>query len=526
MSYRYSNIDRKNLKWFGADNSVATLSSMALTTGQLRGLRPFRMKLKYPISAIAGINGSGKSTVLAMAACAYHNESSDFEPPLSRRSYYTFGDFFVQSSHDISVEGIVIRYGIRYDDWYRLGPGVGYQARRKRKGGKWNNYRDRVDRNVLYFGIHRIVPHYERSVYKSNRSRFVPGNLSEETRNDIANTASRIFGRDYTDYNQYRHFKYTLPQVEIDNFRYSGFNMGAGEISVFDILTSIVESGRGTLVVIDEIELGLHETAQQRFIEELKLLCTKLHCQIICSTHSYAVLSNLPPEACFFLEGDGTRTQVTRGISANYACGKMGKEGAHELDVFVEDDIAKDVLRMLLSAETRRRIRIIPIGSVNAVLRQMAGRYLELSACCLCILDGDQSGRKRRLIQKVAEYVEASNDEEKEDLHRWVTGRMLFFPGRSWPEKWLLDSVIGEIQSGGGGGIGNIVDVWGLSSEQELLEICKQANLAHKHYEFFEMSNLVGLDVQCIRTDIIRVVVRSNRNSLDTIVGAIDDALP
>lgn len=57
--------------------------------------------------------------------------------------------------------------------------------------------------------------------------------------------------------------------------RYSGFNMGGGESSVFEILTAVFESGEGALLVVDEIELGLHEKAQRRLIEELKKLCKK-----------------------------------------------------------------------------------------------------------------------------------------------------------------------------------------------------------------------------------------------------------
>ena len=69
--------------------------------------------------------------------------------------------------------------------------------------------------------------------------------------------------------------------------------MGAGENAVFSLLIELFSAGKNTLLVIDEIELGLHESAQKRLIQELKKLCLELHCQIICSTHSCTILDYL-----------------------------------------------------------------------------------------------------------------------------------------------------------------------------------------------------------------------------------------
>ena len=131
--------------------------------------------------------------------------------------------------------------------------------------------------------------------HKSYHSLFKPGSLLLETRNKIADIAGRIIGKTYTDFDNYEHSKYSLPRVETAGISYSGFNMGSGESAVFEIFTAIFLAGSGTLVVVDEIELGLHEEAQHRLIDELKKLCRYLKCQIICSTHSHAILSRLPP---------------------------------------------------------------------------------------------------------------------------------------------------------------------------------------------------------------------------------------
>lgn len=527
LSYRNSQVDNKNFEWFKNDNSKATLSSIELTLGNIRGLGPFKAEFDYPISAFAGSNGSGKSTLLALSACAFHNGKKGFVPPLRNQPYYTFKDFFVQSEDETPIQGVKIRYGIRHNKWSgKQSSGLKFQARTKRKGGRWNDYHTRVNRNVIYFGVQRVVPHFERSVSKSYRSRFKPGNLSEEVRKRIAKISGRIIGKSYDDFDSYHHGKYSLPKVSAAGISYSGFNMGAGESAIFEILTALFLSGPGTLVVIDEIELGLHEKAQRRLIEQLKKLCKELKCQIICSTHSYAILSSLPPQARFFIEGDGSTTILTKGISADFACGKMGKPDAQELDVFVEDENAATIVAQMLPLPTRRRCKITAIGSHSAVLRQLASRSMEGVDNCVCILDGDQSGDLTGAIKKVVDGTEASTADQKEKVKSWADERILFLPGSTWPEKWLLEEAIDFLEDDLLGDPSKTAMSWGLEADDQVLELLKEAALADKHNEFFELSELVQLGIERVREDVCRLVLNSKPNHFEALIASVEARLP
>ena len=177
MKYNYSKVDTDNLKWFANDMSRASLSEIHLREGTLRGVNKFHIEFNYPISVIAGRNSSGKSTILALAACAFHNHKKGFHLPDRRLTYYTFSDFFIQTSEEIPPEGIEIFYRFRHDGWKiskRNQTKVGnlYQKRAKKKGGKWNNYANRIKRCVVFLGIQRVVPHSEKSVSKSYRLHF------------------------------------------------------------------------------------------------------------------------------------------------------------------------------------------------------------------------------------------------------------------------------------------------------------------------------------------------------------------
>lgn len=526
MSYSKSNIDRNNLSWFGKDNSRATLASIELTKGNVRGLGKFKAEFDYPISAFAGSNGSGKSTMLALAACAFHNDRKGFKPPLRSKSYYTFSDFFVQSTDETPVDDVKIRYGIRYDNWSRTKAGLRYQSRYKGKGGRWNDYDSRVNRNVIYFGVQRVVPHFERSVSKSYKSRFKPGNLQKETRDKIAKIAGKIIGKDYADFDSYQHSKYSLPIVNAAGISYSGFNMGAGESAVFEILTALFRAGAGTLVVVDEIELGLHEKAQVRMIEELKKLCKELKCQIICSTHSYAVLNSLPPEARFFIETIGASTVLTKGISADFACGKMGRADAEELDIFVEDEIAGSILQQVLPLEVRKRCLIKPIGSCNAVLRQLASRSMEGVHNNMCVLDGDQSGKLNDGLKSVVKDTEASTQGEKDAVKSWAEERVFFLPGDTWPEKWLLSEAVDFLENDLFGDMSQTASMWGLENDDQLLQLLKDALLADKHDEFFELGDALELDPERVRQDVCRLVAMAKPDRFAELIGTIEAKLP
>jgi len=279
MKYNYSGLDYSNLRWFENDMSKATLTEIDIRKGNIRGLSNFHIKFEYPISVIAGKNGSGKSTVLALAACAYHNDNKGFKLPKRKTSYYTYSDFFIQTSEEVPPEGIEIWYRFRHNRWKkskRTPQGIGncYQKRTKRKGGKWTNYCTRVNRNVVFLGIQRVVPHAEKSVSKSYRTYFKMATV-DGWEDDVKEAVGRTLGAGYDTYWVKTHGKYRMPLVETKGNVYSGFNMGAGENALFEIFTTIYASPPGTLLIMDEIELGLHEKAQKKLIQELKKICNE-----------------------------------------------------------------------------------------------------------------------------------------------------------------------------------------------------------------------------------------------------------
>jgi predicted ATP-dependent endonuclease of OLD family len=199
MSYKYSQIDKDNLNWFPKDDTKATLLTIKLDDGHIRGLYDFELEFKYPISVIAGKNGSGKSTILALAACAFHNAKDGFEFPGRNNTYYTFSNFFIQSNEEIPPDGISIKYKILHNNWRNTPNGPGWQIRKKKIKGKWNKYSSRVKRNVVFFGIDRVVPHSEKSVSKSY-CRYFTESEKKGWENEVKSLVGKILNRNYDDF--------------------------------------------------------------------------------------------------------------------------------------------------------------------------------------------------------------------------------------------------------------------------------------------------------------------------------------
>ncbi|PCD77211.1 ATP-dependent nuclease [Pseudothioclava arenosa] len=502
MPYHYSPLDQKNSAWFNNDNTRQSLTGIELAGGRMRGLTPFTLEMRYPITAIAGNNGTGKTTLLALAACAFHAPRKGFRLPARKTAYYTFRDFFVQAEGELGPEGVEVWYTIRHDKWRGVAPGEARQVRKKAKGGKWNNYDSRVSRTVVYFGVQRVVPYFERSAHVSYRGRFQPAAMAPEIRSRIAQIAGRIIGKTYAEFESFEHGKYALPKVKVGAQGYSGFNMGAGESAVFEILTALFAAGPGCLLVIDEIELGLHERAQTRLVEELKLLYEERKCQIICTTHAHAVLAALPPEGRVFVDNPAGQTRLYPGISADCACGKMGRDGAQELDIFVEDEVAAAILRSALDGELRARSRILEIGSHGSLKRVMAARFMEGKKDCLCVMDGDQRAGHEAAKAAVANHCDGKFGQKQAEIRAWANVRLTYLPGTGWPEKWLFEQALALDEDIVVGWKTSPATCWGIE-ENVLGEMFETALAAGKHSEFHALAKRLELPEAQVRSDLI-----------------------
>lgn len=276
--------------------------------------------------------------------------------------------------------------------------------------------------------------------------------------------------------------------VEVAGTKYSGLNMGAGENALFEIFRTIYSCGEAALLVIDEIELGLHIDAQRKLMKKLKEACLERKTQIICTTHSREIFSNLPPDARRYLECINDLTVVTEGIAPDFAMAKMGAIEQKELEVMLEDGVAGNILSFALPTDVRQRLRITSIGSASALSRQIAAAYArDETRNIIAIFDGDQRPLEKDNLKHARDMAELTDS----DFEAWFKTRTAYLPGDVWPEAWLIQKNLEFVEE-----LASL-----LAADPNWLESILEYGLqAGKHNEFYEIAGHLGLEKhQCIQ---------------------------
>lgn len=341
--------------------------------------------------------------------------------------------------------------------------------------------------------------------------------LPQNTLDQIKAMAGQIFGRNYESLRIFSYNSYRLFLVERNEIFYSGFNMGAGENAVISILLDLLIAGFGTLLVIDEIELGLHAKAQREFIRVLKQICNNNKCQVICSTHSDIILSSLPTDARFFVQTQNSKTIITKGISAEYAFGKLAGQNTHELDIFVEDEVGKAFIMNLLPFRIRDRLEIYVIGSDQAVLKQVAARYREKKMNFISFLDGDKRSKHAEQIRQVRKHLETRINNE-DDFKSTISTLICYLPGDTWPEMTILEYLL-KAQN-----LNSLAERWDMPTE-DAISFLEQAIAAGKHNEFFCLAKLLSMDKYSVQNDCIKHFKTQYPDECQAVCDLIDAAI-
>lgn len=352
---------------------------------EIRGLRGWtgqRFNLSYPIMAVVGENGAGKSTVLQCAAAVYASDR-----PAYRRGYAS--DFFPQTAWD-HLEGVLIRYTVREGD-------AEITASVRKPGERWLGNPQRRRRHVEYIDLSRIQPVPARVGYMKLAN---PAN--EETTATAFEEArlkrlSGIMGRRYELAKMAltrEDAKRPVPVIKHLGQTYSGFHQGAGETTMAELLES--DLPQYSLILIDEIESSLHPRVQRRLIRDLADRCRESDLQVILTTHSPYVLEELPPAArAYIFQSPSGLREIVYGVSADFAMTKMDDVAHTECDLYVEDRRSATMLEEILVREIEQdlmRCQTVPYGaaSVGQALGQMIVDDRFPRKSCV-FLDGDQA---------------------------------------------------------------------------------------------------------------------------------------
>ncbi|OBQ59256.1 ATP-dependent nuclease [Mesorhizobium erdmanii] len=355
----------------------------------IRGWVGQRIPFNFPIVAVVGENGSGKSTILQCAASTYQPPANARRSEDSENSKGWFASDFLPKTIWEDVRAGEIKFSVREGERSRIGSV-------RKPGDRWRGNPERPDRSVNYIDLRRLQPIVARTGYsKLAKDATMEMSASAFDKVKLARL-SQIMGRAFgatrmalTDADDKR----IVPVFQDRDQTYSGYHAGAGQMTIAEFLR--VEPEQHSLLLIDEIETSLHPRAQRRLIRDLAEMCRERDMQIIVTTHSPYVLAELPLEARIYLMQGQSGRHVMTGVSPEFAMTKMDEYPHPECEIYVEDIRSQTLLREILVAHSKglvERCSMIPFGlaSVGRTLGIMVSQN-RFPRPSYVFLDGDQS---------------------------------------------------------------------------------------------------------------------------------------
>ena len=442
-----------------ADSAQASDSLDNVRIRNLRGIRELEVRFRYPVSVVVGANGCGKSTLLFACACAYDaplGGGPDLGPADLFPDFAGGRDRLTDAATETELGFWGTAEGERFSTmWKRQGgswgclgssgSGVPDPERhvylrtlatltsRSSEAREWLRPRsgrlpfetkpfkaEMVPPSVLVLA-HRVLPwEYRRVVVASKEGQDLPfGEIKLAEIGDHKRFQPKE-GRDLL----FAELKGDPPA------KYSEFHMSSGERAILRISKDLSPLDRA-LVLIDEIEAGLHPHAQQLLMLELQRLALRRKLQVVVATHSPVVLASVPPEGRIVLERDERTGEVAVGPPYRDIFQKaLYGQSRDQLSILCEDAVAEGVIRGILDVLSVRmdlRNDDFVIGR-NTGRDEFPGHVRTLGKFdklwdFVIVLDGDSRDKASPIAQAAQEFSHPLEP--------------LFLPGDGPPEAWI-----------------------------------------------------------------------------------------
>jgi hypothetical protein len=381
---------------------------------KLRAFEETTVTFDSPVTALVGPNGGGKTTILGAAATAYE--------AVKPRQFFAKSGKFDESMLNWRVEYELIDRAVNKSDSFRRTASFSSM--------KWS--RGAEKRDVAVFGVARTVPASERKELQrcASNTFTVAAERVESIAQSVITAVGRILGKDIS---KYTHIRVDdigrvslLTGTTEGGTAYSEFHFGAGESSVIRMVMQIESLGENSLILIEEIENGLHPVATVRMVEYLIDVAERKSAQAMFTTHSNDALKPLPPQAIWAAVG-GNVYQGKLDIAALRAI--AGQIDA-QLAIFCEDLFAASWIRAILRSRSGLALEGVEIHEMlgdGTAVKVNKNHNIDPSAKfpSVCFIDGDsQQGES-------------------------VTDQVFRLPGAA-PEAYIFDKVLEQAASVGG----------------------------------------------------------------------------
>lgn len=398
------NADRNYLETLNINNeNNFPLFLKSIKFEPFRHIPSLELNFIHPISVITGTNRIGKTTILMAIACS-HLKFKKKSPKNGNSVRQTWSDLMKFTSHDVQNGDwnyyITYKRGNRHDDPPKRG-------QRKQLTKKWNGIgkkESQIDRDVVFIEIDRVLPirNYNDVIFQKSRN------------STLVSFSNVAIIQELLSYVLEETFHLNIIKQYLDKdvlkfenaFSYSSFNSASGEDVVSRVIIDMVEAPQNSMILIDEIEIGLHPKIQRGLVDVINYIARYDHKQFVITTHSPTILSAFSKKSRIFIERTNDNTfRAIPSISVNAAFSKMDSKSYPLVDLYCEDDTSKRIiLKAISDLQTQYNnfsdlINIIISGSANTTFqnfkvhkRTYPSKRIKTGYCC--ILDGDMRIQK------------------------------------------------------------------------------------------------------------------------------------
>lgn len=425
---------------------------------KIRSFSNSSISFDFPVTALVGPNGGGKTTILGAAAIAY----SSIKP----RQFFSKSGKFDSSMANWRMSHELIDKKLNKTDSILRSASFYNQ--------KWS--RDAVAREVVVFGVSRTVPANERrELQRCASSSFdVDSSKIDAIKTPVYEAVAKILGKDISKYTHIRvdskgRVSLLTGRTE-DGTQYSEFHFGAGESSIIRMVMKIESLKDNCLILIEEIENGLHPVATIRMVEYLIDVASRKSAQAIFTTHSNDALRPLPSHA-IWASFNGKIFQGKLDITALRTI--TGQIDA-KLAIFCEDKFAAKWIRAILRTVPGIAMDGIEVHAMNGdgtAVKVHQHHNLDPTAKfpSVCFIDGDSH--------------QSASDETQ-------TFRL---PGQS-PESYIFDMILEKMNTAAGG-ILSVRLLQPYSKSDEIIELLQEIRTTNRdpHVIYSQVGERLGL---------------------------------
>lgn len=383
----------------------------------LKGLQEAKFTFEKYLTALMGVNGSGKTTVIHALACAYQ------PPEGGKGENYKFPDFFIPNTDSLWTGSSFTVVNEKVADSTCI------TRKYTKESYRWKpRYSTRPKRNIYYIGIDTCLPEIEKTT-KQSRISYTSFQKDDNISRKVIESAAYILNKKYCALmdNKYKNKHFTGVKLQ-SQLKYSSLSMGIGEQRTIKILETVIKAEQYSLILIDEIDLLLHVSSLKKIIKVLYDLATRKNLQIIFTTHSLEMVKLTKYVGIQYIDtfhihrdDDGNtleKTFVYDKINSDLIYNLTGENDIF-LKIYVEDELAKSVVKKILrSLNCSKYAEVIKYGAIENAFTLASAKVISNTNIenTLIILDGDRYRNHEDKVSQINKKL--SGTESDSDMKR------------------------------------------------------------------------------------------------------------